>query len=336
MFDEGAYLEGYIPQVVDVIASQNIISAAECENACMSFLSIFISIYTKVPDAVRLGGGLVIAEINKQHMAAPLEDGRPPFTLCFVECKDASVQDQGVLRKLELLHGTSFGVVLTIDDSVRIETAVPADPVAAFGGNAWKNISTFYVGVSTQCNRCGLPRDVCKGALGHGLKTCSKCSLAKYCSEACQHLAWPVHKSLCKAVVVDMTGLDAALISSRFSKVARLAENYIEVQLGHATAEMCVSRAQALIRGQWRNYLGVSTVHVETLHRGTGEMVRLLEKLVLVAVHMKRCLCITEVRAERLQRILQKHPEIWEPYAWVGGNEKGLPESFVHVESITR
>lgn len=335
IFDEGAHLEEFIPTVVDVLLARKIISAAECDNARMSFLSMFIGLYTKIPNDERLRGGLVTVEIDKQHLTTPLQDGRPQFTLCFVTGENADSENKALMRKLNLNHGKSFGVILMVDASVRIETAVPADPVTAFGENAWKNITTHYVGLSSCCNRCGLPRDVCKDALGHGLKTCSRCSLARYCSESCQHLAWPVHKRLCKAVSVDLTRLDAALISSRFSKVARLPENYIEVHLGHATAEMCVSRAPALIEGQWRSYLGISTVQVEERFQGTGEMMRLIEKLVLVAVHMKRCLCITEVRAERLQRILQKHPEAWAPYAWVAGDTT-LPESFVYLASVVR
>lgn len=327
-FEPGAFLDGYTNMVVNALASRHIICEAERETTILTLINVFASIYTKIPDAVRRGGGLVTTEFAGRDLTTSWGHGDPvPIQLSYLEkAQLTSEKSKALIRKLELIPGQNFGVIITVDDSVRLETTVPTDPVVAFGAIAWGKIMVYFMGSAKRCNMCGSIE---------ALKACSGCNLAKYCSVVCQHNAWPAHKQRCKAAIVDLHGVDAALVASRFSKVARLADNYVRVRLGHATADVCVSRAPAYIEGQWREYLGISIVQVDQGHRRKGEMMRLVKNLVKVATQMKRCLCITEVRAAMLQDILQKHHETWVPYAWVAGDKSRPAESFVHRATFT-
>jgi hypothetical protein len=83
-----------------------------------------------------------------------------------------------------------------------------------------------------------------------------------------------------------------------------------------------------------REYVGVSTVEVDPDHQGRGEMLRLLSKVKVAVLLEHKCLCITEVRSERLKSILLSHPEQWKVSSWFFGKVGGEPESFVDVDTL--
>lgn len=56
---------------------------------------------------------------------------------------------------------------------------------------------TAAVSQTRICAACGNRR----GTSGAALRKCAECRSVKYCSKACQHAHWPVHKLSCAAVV---------------------------------------------------------------------------------------------------------------------------------------
>lgn len=54
------------------------------------------------------------------------------------------------------------------------------------------------------CDACGLPSS--------GLKRCTGCRAARYCSKGCQVAAWPSHKAACKAAQQAAAGSSAGAV----------------------------------------------------------------------------------------------------------------------------
>jgi hypothetical protein len=86
-------------------------------------------------------------------------------------------------------------------DGVRADVAeaarfywMAADRGLALAAEALEELSSERAYVSVRCMGCGATR---------GLKTCSKCKMAKFCGAECARRAWPAHKPHCKRWVAE-------------------------------------------------------------------------------------------------------------------------------------
>ena len=304
----------------------------EARDVAVNYLyKVIFMLYSGIPGEA----GVLRLSVTLQNLTAPNQTAANSVVCALMDPHDA----KDVYQRLGVQEGV-FVLRIEVDDVPIGEAALPRDGQKAFGEKCWADMCqgadlqvcvtrTAGAGGSTirstpQCKVCGTEDH---------LKRCSKCGMVRYCSVECQHTDWRLHKPVCRRLELDLTYADPDLIADKFRKVYRQSENYVPVRLGHAMAEVCVSRAPAYIDGEEYAYLGISVVEVDAEHQGKGEMMALVNVLWDVAQVMKRKLCITEVRSQRLMDILKKNNRSWKPYAWVCGNEKNDPESFVFLGS---
>ena len=105
----------------------------------------------------------------------------------------------GLEQKLDLASGsvsTSTVDTAEVDDDQKLDSA--SGPLTAFEsdtGSSQKTNSTENFCFNLQCLR---PESYVHG----GLKKCSRCSIAMYCSRECQAEHWRIHRTACGKTLI--------------------------------------------------------------------------------------------------------------------------------------
>lgn len=132
---------------------------------------------------------------------------------------------------------------------------------------------------------------------------------------------------------LDISGPCMDIANASPTQLAGLFENvpsnYLGVKLGPAAALVCVSRGTSQSISQ--EFIGVSCIGVQASYRRQGHMLALLNCIDAAAEMMGRVVCLTEVHSERLQQILRKHPETWQPISQFGDSIPTNALNFVKI-----